>query len=232
MDQPVPDTPPGAALPPELAELLLLGQVLGQNLSFAIMAGRCSAAQAEALLRIRESRLYLRCSPSWKQFCPEYLHISGTQADRIIRLWQLHGPAIFELRQPIRISPEAYNAVEPFIQDHALHFNAEAIELDPQNSQKIADAVAELRRAMPPKEKPAPTVPELLAELAKQSQARFSQEMYQLQPKASVPSPHSAPTPAPVGAAGCADIRKRNTAPARSPARSRNAPRPRPEDPS
>jgi len=173
MDQPVPPPAPGAGLPPELAELLLLGQVLGQNQSFAIVAGRCSAAQAEALLRIRESRLYLRCSSSWKQFCPEYLHISGTQADRIVRLWQLHGPAIFELRQLIRISPEAFNAVEPFIQEHALHFNDEAIELDPQNSQKIADAVAEIRRTMPPKEKPAPapTVLERLASLAQQSEA-------------------------------------------------------------
>jgi len=58
MDQPVPPPAPGAGLPPELAELLLLGQVLGQNQSFAIVAGRYSAAQAEALLRIRESRLY------------------------------------------------------------------------------------------------------------------------------------------------------------------------------
>ena len=88
MDQPV----PAPELPAELAELLQLGQVLGQNLSFAIMAGRCSAAQAETLLRIRESRLYLRCSSSWKQFCPRFLHISGTQADRIIRMWQIHGP--------------------------------------------------------------------------------------------------------------------------------------------
>jgi len=179
MDQPVPE------LPAELAELLQLGLILGQNQSFAIMAGRCSAAQAEALLRIRESRLYLRCASSWKEFCPQYVHISGTQADRIIRMWQLHGPGIFELKQLIRISPETYNAVEPFIQENALHFNDEAIELDPQNSQKIADAVAELRRTMPPavgrKAKPEPTplhgatVLERLAALDKQCQAIVSE---------------------------------------------------------
>jgi len=162
MDQPV------SELPAELAGLQL-GQSLGQNLSFAIMAGRCSAAQAEALLHIRESRLYLRCSPSWKQFCPAFLHISATQADRLIRLWQLHGPAIFELRQLIRISPEGFSAVEPFIKENALHFNHEAIELDPQNSQKIAEAVAQLRRDTAPAPrkgaKPPSTVLERLAEL-------------------------------------------------------------------
>ncbi|SPF39437.1 conserved hypothetical protein [Candidatus Sulfopaludibacter sp. SbA4] len=165
----------GALLPPELVELLQLGQILGQNQSFAIVAGRCSAAQAETILRIREGRLYLRCASSWKAFCPEYLHISGTQADRIIRMWQQHGPAIFELRQLIRITPEDFRAVEPFIKENALHFNDEAIELDPQNSQKIADAVDDLCRNMPPKEKPAPTTLECLAALDKQCQAIVSE---------------------------------------------------------
>src|SRR6266567_2122134 len=91
--------PPVSLPPPELVELLQLGQILGQNQSFAIVAGRCSAAQAETILRIREGRLYLRCAASWKEFCPQYLHISVTQADRIIRMWQQHGPALFELQR-------------------------------------------------------------------------------------------------------------------------------------
>jgi len=175
VDQPVHE------LPAELAELLRLGEVPGENHSFGLLSGRCSAAQAdsvarsEALLRIRESRLYLRCASSWKAFCPEFVHISGTQADRIIRMWQLHGPAIFDLKQLVRISSEDYRAVEPFIQENALHFNDEAIELDPQNSQKIADAVAGLCRSLPPKEKPAPTVLERLASLDKQCKAIVSE---------------------------------------------------------
>ena len=166
---------PLPGLPDELAGLLRLGQVLGQNQSFALVSGRCSAAQAEALLRMRESRLYLRCASTWKEFCPQYLHISGTQADRIIRLWQLYGPAIFELSQLTRISPEFYRSIEPFIKDGALHFHEEAIELDPENAGKVADAVAELRRTMPPKARPAPTIIERLAVLEKQCQAVVSE---------------------------------------------------------
>jgi len=161
MDQPVPEQTDVTT------DVLKLGEVLGQNHSFSLMSGRCSAAQAEALLRIRESRLYLRRASSWKAFCPEYLHISGTQADRIIRMWQQHGPAIFELKQLIRISDEDFRAVEPFIKDNALHFNDEAIELDPENAEKIAGAVDEIRRTTPPKDKPAPTIPDRMAALEK-----------------------------------------------------------------
>jgi len=173
MDQPVPDQPA------ERAELIQLGQALGENLSFALIGGRCTAAQAETMLRLRESRVYLRCESSWKDFCPKHLHISASQADRFIRLWQLHGPAIFELRQLIRISPEAFNAVEPFIKENALHFNDEAIELDPQNSQKIARAVDEFRRTMPPKDKPALTVRDRLNSLQKQVQTIVS-DLYKI----------------------------------------------------
>jgi len=164
MHPPIPD------LPAELAEALQLGIIVGQNQSFAIVAGRCSAAQAEALLRIRESRLYLRCASSWKEFCPAYLHISSSQADRIIRLWQLHGPAIFELRQLIRISPQDFQAVEPYLKDNALHFNDEAIELDPENAEKVAGAVDEICRNQPPKEKPEPTIPDRVSALEKMCQ--------------------------------------------------------------
>ena len=90
-------------------------------------------------------------------------------------MWQLHGPAIFELKDLVRISPEDFRAVEPFIKDNALHFNDEAIELDPQNAQKIAGAVDELRRNLPPKARPEPTILDRLAELDKQCKAIASE---------------------------------------------------------
>ncbi|SPF33253.1 hypothetical protein SBA4_1270003 [Candidatus Sulfopaludibacter sp. SbA4] len=85
-------------------------------------------------------------------------------------MWQLHGPAIFELKQLIRISDEDFRAVEPFIKDNALHFNDEAIELDPENAEKIAGAVDEIRRNLPPKPKPATTIPDRVSTLEKMCQ--------------------------------------------------------------
>jgi hypothetical protein len=50
---PEPDSGPGSELPADDAELLDLGSVLGQNLTFGLVAGRCSAAQAASLRRLR-----------------------------------------------------------------------------------------------------------------------------------------------------------------------------------
>jgi len=41
-------------LPPEIAEVFDLGMVLGQNQALALVASRCSAAQAEGLCRLRQ----------------------------------------------------------------------------------------------------------------------------------------------------------------------------------
>ena len=115
----------------EAAELLDLGVALGQNQAFSLVAGRCSAAQAATLLRLR----------------PKYLKISGSEADRIIRIWEEFGAAYFELAQLMRISPETYRAIEPAVKDGALVHNGEAIEFDAENSGKLAAAVAQLRDA-------------------------------------------------------------------------------------
>jgi len=157
-------------LPPELAEVLQAGMVLGQNQTFALVSGRCSAAQAEALLRLRDSKSYLRLARNWKEFCPKFLNMSYSQADRIIRCWQEFGAGFFELQRLVSLSPDTYRSIEPAIKEGALHFNEEAIELDPENSQKVVAAVAELRRSLPAKEPPPPpTVSERLADLDKRS---------------------------------------------------------------
>jgi hypothetical protein len=159
-------------LPPEIADVLQAGMVLGQNQSFALVAGRCSAAQAEALLRLRESKCYLRLATTWKEFCPRFLNMSSSQVDRIIHCWQEFGAGFFELQKLVSISPGVYRAIEPSIREGALHFDKEIIELDPENSQRVVAAVAELRRSLPAKEPAAaPTVDERLSDLNKRSDA-------------------------------------------------------------
>jgi hypothetical protein len=133
----------------EAAGLLDLGAALGQNQAFSLVAGRCSAAQAATLLRLRQEKKYLQCAPTWREFCPKYLKISGSEADRIIRLWEEFGASYFELAQLIRISPEGYRAIQPAVKDGALHHGGEAIGFDTENSRKLAAAAAELRGVGP-----------------------------------------------------------------------------------
>jgi hypothetical protein len=93
--------------------------------------------------------------------------MSATQVDEMIRRLDEFGPAYFELAQLTRISAQTYRAIEPSIQDGALHHNGEVIELDPENSNRLAAAVAELRNSLPPK--PPLTLTERIQELQKKT---------------------------------------------------------------
>jgi len=135
-------------LSPADVALLDLGVVLGQTHAFGVVAGRCSAAQALGLKRLREEKLYLRCSLTWGDFCRDHLKISKTEANRTIHLFDEFGPDYFDLSQLTRISPETYRALAPAVKDGALHFNGEAIPLLPENSRKVSAAVAELRQSI------------------------------------------------------------------------------------
>ncbi len=137
--------------------MLDLGVALGKNQAFGLVAGRCSAAQAAMLVRLRQEKKYLLCAQNWRDFCTTFLRISGSEADRMIRLWQEFGPEYFEIAQLMRISPDGYRAIAPAVKDGALHHNGEAIEFDAENSRRLAAAVSELRG--PKKKKPKPQRP-------------------------------------------------------------------------
>jgi hypothetical protein len=143
----------------EAAALIDLGRILGQNHAFGVVSGRCSAAQAASLHRLREEKGYLQCAPNWDEFCDRYLKMCRSEVDRFIRLWQEFGPSYFELAQLTRISADTYRAIAPSIQDGALLHNGETIELNPENSRKVAAAIAEVRRALPAEAKAAPRKP-------------------------------------------------------------------------
>jgi hypothetical protein len=59
---------PISELPAEVSELLDLGRILGENHAFGVVAGRCTAAQAAGLLRLRVGKAYLQCAQNWMPF--------------------------------------------------------------------------------------------------------------------------------------------------------------------
>ncbi len=129
-----------------------LGRLLGRREAFSIVAGRCTAADAELLRRIRDEKLYLGHAKDWDEFCAVYLRMCRASANRLIALLNEFGPHYFEFAQLTRISPETYRAIAPSIQDGMLHSNGEAIALIPENAEKVSAAVAALRK---PAAKPA-----------------------------------------------------------------------------
>ncbi len=166
-----------SGLPAEAAETFDLGLVLGENHALNLIAGRCSAAQAVILRRLREERKYRLVTPHWRDFCIRCLRISGSQADEIIRLLDEFGSGYFEMAHLTRISPETYRAIAPSIKDGALHANGEVIEIKEENSLKVAAAVAELRRSLPAKKRRVRQLAmhERLAELDKRSTALIAE---------------------------------------------------------
>jgi hypothetical protein len=124
-----------------------LGQMLGSRKAFASVAGRCSAAEAECMRRIRDRKLYLPRAADWDEFCGKFLGVSRTQANRLIRYLEEFGPGYFELAQLTHISPAQYRAIAPAVRENNIHVSGEAIALLPENSERIAAAIAELRRA-------------------------------------------------------------------------------------
>src|SRR5437016_2460935 len=92
-----------------------LGEWLGRRQAFGMIAGRCSAAEAECLRRIREEKLYLARVPDWEEFCGRYLNMSRRNADRVIGYLEEFGPSYFQLSQVTRISPDVYRAIKPEI---------------------------------------------------------------------------------------------------------------------
>jgi hypothetical protein len=122
-----------------------LGMMLGSRRAFASVAGRCSAADAECLRRVRDKKLYASRAATWEEFCPKFLGLSKAHANRIIRYLEEFGPDYFELAQLTRVTPQQYRAIAPAIREKSIHVEGEAIALLPENSDRIAEAVAELR---------------------------------------------------------------------------------------
>jgi len=137
-------------LPADEAGEFTLGMRLGNRRALAAVAGRCSAADAECLRRIRDQKLYLRRAATWEEFCPNHLGLSRAHANRIIRNLEEFGPDFFEVAQLTRITPEQYRAIAPAIREKNIHVNGQAIALIPENSDRVTAAVAELRQAAPP----------------------------------------------------------------------------------
>jgi hypothetical protein len=132
------------SIPIDPRQALELGRLLGQRRALSAIGGRCSAAHAHLLRRIRDEKLYLPLAPSWEKFCGAGLALSRRHADRIIALLNRFGPIYFELDQLIGLSPEEYLAIEPAVREYTIVVNGEAVSLIPENSPKILEAVSQL----------------------------------------------------------------------------------------
>ena len=137
-----------AAPPPDGFDL---GTWLGRRQAFGLIAGKTAAGDAECLRQIRDRKMYKAKTSSWDQFCTQYVGASRAQVNRVIGYLEQFGPAFFEVTQLTRIPPETYRAIAPHVTTDGLVFDGVVISLVQENSQRLAQAVAELRKRAEPK---------------------------------------------------------------------------------
>jgi hypothetical protein len=129
---------------------LEFGKMMGRRQTFSLVAGKCTAADAECLKKIRDQKLYQGYAKNWDTCCTQHIGMSRANAERLIGLLEEFGPAYFEVAQLTRVSPETFRALAPSIHDKTLHHNGEAIALIPENAARVASVVASHRKAAQP----------------------------------------------------------------------------------
>jgi len=129
---------------------LNLGRWLGRRDAFGLMAGRCSAAEAEVLRRIRNERMYREVDGSWDEFCRKRVGVSKRHVDRTLRLLEEFGPAYFHVAQMTHVTADEYRAISAHVGEDGVRVDGAVVALLPENSEQVSAAVGELLRRTRP----------------------------------------------------------------------------------
>jgi hypothetical protein len=121
------------------------GAWIGRQQAFAIIASKCSAAQALALKEIKEARAFEQLGLTWAEFCLEYVGVGRERADALIRQYDEFGEAYFRLSQIARISAETYREVSPTVEENTVSIDGQEIALTLQNAARIRAAIKKIR---------------------------------------------------------------------------------------
>jgi hypothetical protein len=148
-----------------------VGTWVGRRQAFALVAGRCSAADAEILFEIREKKLFRTVEPTWEEFC----------VDRIIRQYNELGPNFSKLACFTRIKPAEYRLIAGAVTEDGLAYGGEVIALESGNAPKLAEAVEALRRDCMSETAPADPAEQAFARAEKAMQSAIA-EFQRLQP--------------------------------------------------
>ena len=101
---------------------------VGRQQAFALIASKCSAAQAHALKEIKESRAFEQLGLTWEEFCLQHVGLRRERADALIHQFDEFGEDYFRLSQIARISAETYRQVAPKVERDTVSIDGQEIE--------------------------------------------------------------------------------------------------------
>ena len=120
---------------------------VGRREAFAMMAGRCSAADAECLRQIRDSKSYKALKLSWGEFCKERLGVVRSTAELWIRNLKDFGPTYFTMAQLTGITARDYRRIANSVNGDCLQIDGEKIVIASENAKRLTEAVRQLCEA-------------------------------------------------------------------------------------
>jgi hypothetical protein len=133
------------------------GTRVGRQQAFAVIANKCSAAQALSLKQMKDTCCHEQLGLSWDDFCDRYIGLSRRHVDRVISQYNQFGEAYFRLSNLARISPDNYrqiaDAVSP--EENCIEIDGESVPIVPENASRIRAFVRSKRTAA--KSEPAPS---------------------------------------------------------------------------
>src|SRR6266851_8129338 len=114
-----------------------LGTWVGRRQAYGLLATRSSAADAECLKRLRDSKEYKQAGITWEELCQRHLGVSRAQADRLIAQLDEFGDAYFALSKIVRISADAFRDIADSVTESTIEYNGETIPIKEENASKI-----------------------------------------------------------------------------------------------
>jgi hypothetical protein len=121
---------------------------VGRQQAFAVMASKCTLAQAECLRQMRDTRAYAAYGLTWDQFCRQHAGIARSQADRLIHQLNEFGAAYFRLSELVRISDTTYRKLAPRVQGETIELGGQQIAILPENAAKLRAGIHKLRHEL------------------------------------------------------------------------------------
>jgi hypothetical protein len=151
-----------------------LGMDVGRKQAFTLVGGRCSAAAAEYLREIRNSKRYRTLDLNWEQFCTDILGISRSFADNQIRLLEQLGPNYHKLNSFTHIKPAEYRLISGAVTDEGISYSGAIIPIESENAAQLAEAVSALRREAAPAPDPVDPAEQAFAKAEKSLEAAIA----------------------------------------------------------
>jgi hypothetical protein len=122
-----------------------LMRMIGRHEAFGVIANRTTAAWAETLKQLKDSKQYKDMGLTWNEFCPKFLSISTDKADRIIRDLEELGDMYFMLSEVTRLSRDQFRAIQGNIQDGKLLIGQEQVDISKSNQERIREFIASVQ---------------------------------------------------------------------------------------